>query len=94
MDDNADIFDEVLEPWNFTSIIIISFFNQVNDYQEEGPNKINIPIYPKTECNENAEEFQALRKLRLNRQREKLLKCINLLKEQQESETLIQDIIQ
>lgn len=68
-------------------------FDEINDYEEEGPNKINIPLYPKTECNEHAEEFEALRKLRLNKQREKLLKCINLLKEQQQSETLIQDII-
>ncbi|XP_048517093.1 bestrophin-2 isoform X2 [Dendroctonus ponderosae] len=55
-------------------------FDEVNTYEEEGPNKIKVPIFVKTNCNENVEEFECLRKQRLEHQRAKLLKYMELLK--------------
>lgn len=52
----------------------------MNTYEEEGPNKIKVPIFVKTKCNENVEEFERLRKQRLEHQRVKLLKYMELLK--------------
>ncbi|XP_066147052.1 bestrophin-4-like [Euwallacea fornicatus] len=56
-------------------------FDEINTYEDEGPNKIRIPTYPKKLFNEDVEEFEKLRQQRLEKQREKLLKYIKLLKE-------------
>ncbi|CAG9769518.1 unnamed protein product [Ceutorhynchus assimilis] len=56
------------------------FFDEINTYEEEGPNKIQFPKFPATRRNDNAEEFECLRKERLEQQRQKLLKYIELLK--------------
>ncbi|KAF7264909.1 bestrophin-2-like [Rhynchophorus ferrugineus] len=53
--------------------------DEVNMYEEEGPQKINIPLFPKTQCNENAEEFEALKRERMEQHRAKMLKCIELI---------------
>ncbi|XP_060530676.1 bestrophin-4-like [Cylas formicarius] len=71
-------------------------FDEINIYEEEGPNKIRIPLYQKSKCNENAEEFEKLRKERLDRHRDKLLKCIALLKAGNDGNTekkLVYDIV-
>ncbi|KAH1022105.1 hypothetical protein HUJ04_011546 [Dendroctonus ponderosae] len=75
VDDNAEIFDEM-----FGQALKTTGKQSVNTYEEEGPNKIKVPIFVKTNCNENVEEFECLRKQRLEHQRAKLLKYMELLK--------------
>ncbi|XP_050299323.1 bestrophin-4-like [Anthonomus grandis grandis] len=78
----------------------IDFFDEINSYEQEGPNKISFPMSSKTKFNENAEEFEFLKKQRLEKQRQKLLKYVELLKNRtiSENETdddkkIVEDII-
>lgn len=56
------------------------FLLQVNKYEESGPNKVTIPTLNKPSAEQYSDEFEKLREERLHKQREKLLKCITLLR--------------
>ncbi|XP_030745642.1 bestrophin-2-like isoform X2 [Sitophilus oryzae] len=54
-------------------------FDEINTYEQEGPSKISIPLFPKTQCNENVEEFENLKTERMELHRAKLLQYIQLI---------------
>ncbi|KAJ8949815.1 hypothetical protein NQ318_000513 [Aromia moschata] len=67
---------------------------EINVYEDTGPNKIEIPPLNRPSPQQYAEEFENLRQERLKKQREKVLKYVELLKQNsEEREKIIDEII-
>ncbi|KAJ8984460.1 hypothetical protein NQ317_012526 [Molorchus minor] len=71
-----------------------SNIEEINLYEDTGPNKIHIPPLNRPTPHQYSEEFENLRRERLKKQKEKLLKCVELVRiNPEERQKIIDEIV-